>query len=98
MNRLADETFYAEAVVAGPGGTTRRVDARPSDAIGLALEVGVPIFVAPEVMDRVGLAELPVTSPDGSPVETVEVRIDPERLKAGAWPFSRPEGDPPPGG
>lgn len=99
VNRLAEETFYAEAVVAGPGGSERRVDARPSDAIGLALEVGVPIFVAPDVMDRVGLAELPVTSPDGSPVETVELRIDPERLKTGAWPATRPEGErPPPGG
>lgn len=45
---LADSIFYAEAVL--EGGAT--VDARPSDAINLALVTGAPILV-----DEVVLAE-----------------------------------------
>lgn len=46
--RLADSTFYATAVIEAPEGVTA-IDARPSDAIGLALVTGAPIFAAPEV-------------------------------------------------
>ena len=50
IDDLRDETYYAKVVV-------RRaydeigVDARPSDAITLALKAQVPIFVAERVMD-----------------------------------------------
>jgi uncharacterized protein len=47
VSRLADMTFYAEIVLAD--GTT--VDARPSDAIPLALLAGAPILVDPAVLD-----------------------------------------------
>jgi RNA polymerase sigma-70 factor (ECF subfamily) len=49
INRLAEETFYAIAVVEGPGGT-RTIDARPSDALSLALTTGAPIRVEPAVL------------------------------------------------
>lgn len=42
-------TIYASAVVSGCHGT-QVVDARPSDAINLALRVGAPIRVAPDVL------------------------------------------------
>ncbi len=48
MDVIAD-VFYAIAVVEGPTGTTP-VDARPSDAIALALLVNAPIRVAARVM------------------------------------------------
>jgi RNA polymerase sigma factor (sigma-70 family) len=44
--RLADEIFYAEAVLAD--GTA--IDARPSDAVNLALVTGVPILVEASVL------------------------------------------------
>jgi RNA polymerase sigma factor (sigma-70 family) len=47
INRLAEKTFYAEIVLAD--GT--QVDARPSDAIPLALLTGAPILVDPAVLD-----------------------------------------------
>jgi hypothetical protein len=53
INRLAEETFYAEVVLDSTMGT-RTIDARPSDAIGLALMTGAPIRVAAEVMDQAG--------------------------------------------
>ncbi|MGH2561440.1 MAG: bifunctional nuclease domain-containing protein [Thermomicrobiales bacterium] len=49
ISRLADEVFYAEVVVDGPAGV-RAVDARPSDALNLALLTGAPISVDPLVL------------------------------------------------
>jgi bifunctional DNase/RNase len=42
IDRLADTTFYATVVLDGPGGAAE-VDARPSDALCLALTIGAPI-------------------------------------------------------
>ncbi len=50
---LKDETFYA-AVVLRSGSGVREVDARPSDALALALRTGTPIYVADEVLERAG--------------------------------------------
>ena len=50
--RLAESTYYAEAWVEGAGGSVP-VDARPSDAIALALLVEAPIEVSTEVLDAV---------------------------------------------
>lgn len=44
IDRLVDSTFYATAVIEGAEGT-RTIDARPSDAINLALLTGAPIRV-----------------------------------------------------
>jgi hypothetical protein len=49
VTRLAEGTFYAEAVVDGPGGQ-ERVDARPSDALNLALLLGAPVQVEAAVL------------------------------------------------
>lgn len=48
ISRLVNTVFYAVAVVEGPGGSVE-IDARPSDALALALTVGVPIGVEPAV-------------------------------------------------
>ena len=50
VNRLTDDVFYAVAIIEGTGGV-RTVDARPSDAINLAVLTGAPIRVAPAVLD-----------------------------------------------
>jgi bifunctional DNase/RNase len=50
VTRLVEGTFYAEAVVDGGAGEDR-VDARPSDALTLALVAGAPIRVDPAVID-----------------------------------------------
>ncbi|MBO0682745.1 MAG: bifunctional nuclease family protein, partial [Candidatus Dormibacteraeota bacterium] len=52
VSRLADETFFAELVMTA-GGRRTTVDARPSDALNLALRLGAPIAVSEEVLDRV---------------------------------------------
>src|SRR3954451_18074847 len=47
VSRLAEHTFYADVVL--DGGTT--VDARPSDAIALALVAGAPLLVEETVLE-----------------------------------------------
>jgi bifunctional DNase/RNase len=56
INRLEEGTFYAEVAIRSAGGGTATVDARPSDAMPLALLAGAPIWVAREVLDA-GKAE-----------------------------------------
>jgi RNA polymerase sigma factor (sigma-70 family) len=53
INRLTDEVFYAEARVTAAG-VTRTVDARPSDALNLALLLGRPITVSTSVFEALG--------------------------------------------
>ena len=64
--RLVDETFFAEVIVTGAHGT-QAVDARPSDAVALALVMRVPIRVERSVLDAAGRTrdELAQARPDG---------------------------------
>lgn len=66
IDRLVDETFYAQAVLESTTGTSA-IDARPSDAIALALETGALIRVSAEVMQQAGVtrAELAEKRPAG---------------------------------
>lgn len=52
VNKLEKNTFYAR-IVFGRNGDTIDIDSRPSDAIALAIRVGVPIFVEEEVLTQV---------------------------------------------
>ena len=47
-------TFYATVAVTA-GSESHEVDARPSDALSLAVRVGAPVFVAAEVIDQSGV-------------------------------------------
>lgn len=51
INDLRDSTFFAQILVI-TGGRTLELDARPSDAIALALRTEAPIFVAKTVLDQ----------------------------------------------
>lgn len=48
---LREQTFYARVEIEREGGQVD-VDARPSDAIALALRTGAPVFVAAEVLEK----------------------------------------------
>lgn len=50
IDDLRDETYYAKLVLRRADSETY-VDARPSDAITMALRAGVPVFVAERVMN-----------------------------------------------
>jgi bifunctional DNase/RNase len=51
VSDLADETYRARIVI-DHDGSTSEVDARPSDAIALALRTRAPIFVEDSVLDN----------------------------------------------
>lgn len=51
---LRDDTFYGN-IIAEVNGQTVSIDARPSDALNLAVRAHVPIFVAKSVMDVAGV-------------------------------------------
>ena len=54
VSDLADETYRARIVLVH-GGSDHEIDARPSDAIALAVRVGAPIFATEAVLDRAGV-------------------------------------------
>ncbi|TMC02918.1 MAG: sigma-70 family RNA polymerase sigma factor [Chloroflexi bacterium] len=84
ISRLADETFYAEAVVAS-GGATRTVDARPSDALNLAVLLRRPVRVAREVLDAAPPASGEPVAPVAPALSATDIvdellaRLGPER-------------------
>ena len=51
VSDLADETYRAR-IVLGSDGDDHEIDARPSDAIALAVRVAAPIFATEAVLDR----------------------------------------------
>ena len=51
IDDLWNETFYAKIGVVKPGGELMDIDARPSDAIALALRVRAPIYMAENVLE-----------------------------------------------
>jgi uncharacterized protein len=54
---LKDNTFYAR-IALSVGGASLQLDARPSDAIALALRVNAPLYVAKTVFDSAPSLEL----------------------------------------
>ncbi len=59
INDLSDSTFFAKIIVRLKGEEIE-IDARPSDAIALAVRMQAPIYVAEHVMDQASI----VPSPD----------------------------------
>ncbi|MGH2541572.1 MAG: bifunctional nuclease family protein [Ardenticatenaceae bacterium] len=76
INALRDEIFYA-TVMLDLDGKEIEVDARPSDAINLAVRASVAIFVDEQVLDEAGVVPEPgleETSPEED--ENLEVYAD----------------------
>ena len=88
---LAEETFHARIVLEAPGGI-REVDARPSDAIALAVRVGAPVYAAASVMDRAGVR---TDAPDEPAEEKLSVFRDFVNSLDGDTEDERREGRPP---
>jgi bifunctional DNase/RNase len=67
INDLRDATFFAQIrllIRRATGDQTLEIDARPSDAIALALRTEAPIFVAQSVLDQAQ-----TITPDGEETE-----------------------------
>jgi uncharacterized protein len=89
ISALADETFHASLVLVGSD-VRHEVDARPSDAIALAVRLGAPIYAAEAVLEQAALGADSADDDDevGEPgsrlsaaaLEATGERIDPTRL------------------
>ncbi len=94
ISDLADETFHARLLLTAATGELD-IDARPSDAIALAVRLGTPIYATEDVLDRA--ATLPDEGDEGdatatgeggqprrrgsaSSLESTDEAIDPTRL------------------
>jgi RNA polymerase sigma factor (sigma-70 family) len=71
ITRLLDSVFYACVAVAGPGGP-REVDARPSDAVNLAVVSGAPILLNSELFGAI-LVHSDGEKPSLYPVATADI-------------------------
>lgn len=60
ITQLRENTFYAVVHLKNMKGESKAIDARPSDAIALALKTRAPISVAEEVMAGAGIVGEPV--------------------------------------
>lgn len=84
VNSLRDNTFYAVVRLLDQSGTTHEADARPSDAINLAVRVGAPISVDRTLFEQ---AALPGGTAEDLEREHVRVaeREGRQPPPAGAW-------------
>lgn len=58
VTSLTNEVFYAQ-IVASNNGNTMEIDARPSDAIAIAVRVGAKILVSEDVLEKAGVLPSP---------------------------------------
>lgn len=76
VNELKDNTFYAK-IVLEVSGLTNEIDARPSDAIALAVRTYAPIYVSESVMEAA--AFIPSEEAEGENAEFNISEIDKEK-------------------
>ncbi len=86
VSDLQKDTFYAK-IILNVNGEKIEIDSRPSDALALAVRVGVPIYAEETVLDKAGIlldqeTGKPITQ-EGEPGETGEKgkKISNEELK-----------------
>jgi bifunctional DNase/RNase len=76
---LQENTFYA-LIYLTLHGETVAIDARPSDAIALALRTRAPIFVEDEVIDNAKTVDIPTEQADSDRLQKWLESLDPDDL------------------
>lgn len=97
VTSLRKDTYYATMWVKGQVGI-REVDARPSDAVSLALQTNAPIFVAPEVLEAnrfLFSTDTVIRKLDEMHQKSVEANLNPREETEMEWRSFRslPRGD-----
>jgi hypothetical protein len=83
INNLSDGVFYAKMELETLEIGQKTIDARPSDAIAVALRMNTPILVAPDVMTEASVLEQTLTE-DKAPNKKIKLSVDvlKEKLKS----------------
>ncbi|MGE3520270.1 MAG: bifunctional nuclease family protein [Vicinamibacterales bacterium] len=79
VSDLQDTTFYA-VIYLSRDGETLAIDARPSDAIALALRTRAPIYVEETVIDHAKTTDLSPEKPDAERLHKWLESLDPDDL------------------
>ncbi|HEY9166813.1 MAG TPA: bifunctional nuclease family protein [Candidatus Kryptonia bacterium] len=82
ISELRDGTFYARLNVEG-NSTAHEIDARPSDAIAIAIRFGVPIYVAESVMEEA--STIPEAEEGEHEIESTDERTKKGRERSPAY-------------
>lgn len=75
IDELHHETFYAK-VICEMNGETHEIDARPSDAIAIAVRFNAPIYVSEEIMNEAGIVEEQQKEGDATPEEEEDAPVE----------------------
>lgn len=75
VDELRENTFYAKVILEASG-LVQEIDARPSDAIALAVRADAPIYVANSVMEAAAF----VPSDEDEAIEVSSVNPDSEKI------------------
>jgi bifunctional DNase/RNase len=79
ISDLRDNTFFATIQVV-QGGQESAIDARPSDAIALALRAEAPIFVRRDVLERAKAVDLATQATDEEKLKEWLEELNPDEL------------------
>jgi bifunctional DNase/RNase len=79
ISDLRENTFFAVIQVRRDGEETA-IDARPSDAIALALRADAPIFVRRDVLERAKAVDLATQAADDEKLKEWLEELNPEDL------------------
>ena len=82
ISDLRESTFFAVIHIQHQG-TALQIDARPSDAIALALRVDAPIYVLRSVLDKAQAVDLATEASDEEKLKKWLEEISPDEL--GKW-------------
>lgn len=80
INELRDNTFFAKIII-DVSSLTNEIDARPSDAIALAVRTNAPIFVAESVMEIASFTPSQESTQFSENIENLSQKKEPEPLK-----------------
>lgn len=69
IDRVEGTLFYAHVSIARPDGRKLMIDARPSDAVALAVRAKVPIYVESTVLDTASSPDFRAAKRDGQELE-----------------------------
>ncbi|MFN3974851.1 MAG: bifunctional nuclease family protein [Dehalococcoidia bacterium] len=84
VNDLKDDTFYAK-IVLEVDGRTLDIDARPSDAIAIAVRVNAPIYAEESVLEKAAVTPDKESEEAGAKSEKPEKVTEEEMRKLGAF-------------
>lgn len=79
IHQVQDATFYAELKVSTPDGV-RKIDARPSDAIALALRVPCPVMAKRSILETAEQMEKFLTEAQAEQYKNFLENLDPKEI------------------